>query len=297
MRLSAPLALALLPGAASAHGLLEGHLRLAERLPLLLAALLLGAAWLLYLIGCRRVPAHGREALWLHLAMLVALLAVFGPLDDWAETSTSLHMLQHMLFIIVIAPLWALARPLPQWRAAAGRWLQPLYHGVLRCGRYPLALAVLHGAVIWAWHSPQLYRLALEDPWWHAIEHACFLLSAWLLWWSCLRANPRQVPQALMAILLTLMHTGLLGALLTFGNRPFYGESRELADQQLAGLLMWVPGGLVYLAGAAWITWRWLTRIWRRHGAARQLGEEGRGTAYPAAAQVADTQGRRDPSC
>jgi putative membrane protein len=56
----------------------------------------------------------------------------------------------------------------------------------------------------------------------------------------------------------------LLGALLTFGNTPFYGESRDLADQQLAGLLMWVPGSLVYLAAAGWITWRWLSRVWRK---------------------------------
>lgn len=253
---------ALLPGTAAAHGLFDGHLE--DRLPVLFSALLLGAAWLLYIIGCRRAKPHGLEPMWMHLAMVITVLAVFGPIDDWAETSTTLHMLQHMLFMIVIAPLWALARPLPQWRAAAGSWLQPLYNGVLRSGRHPVPLALLHGAVIWIWHTPSLYMLALENTWWHVVEHACFLFSAWLFWWSCLRATPSRIPHALMAILLTLMHTGLLGALLTFGNTPFYGESRDLADQQLAGLLMWVPGSLVYLAAAGWITWRWLTRVWRR---------------------------------
>ena len=77
------------------------------------------------------------------------------------------------------------------------------------------ALALLHGAVIWIWHTPKLYVLALDNLWWHAFEHACFLFTGWLFWWSVLRANPKQVPQALMAVLLTLMHTGLLGALLT----------------------------------------------------------------------------------
>lgn len=258
------LALLLLPGTAAAHGLLDGHLHLNERVPLLLSALLLGAAWLLYILGCRKVRPHGREAWWMHLAMVLTVLAVFGPIDDWAETSTSLHMVQHMLFMIVIAPLWALARPLPQWRAVLGGWMAPVSNAILRSGRYPVALAMLHGSTIWVWHTPSLYMLALDNTWWHAIEHACFLFSAWLFWWSCLRANPRQVPHALMAILLTLMHTGLLGALLTFGNTTFYGESRDLADQQLAGLLMWVPGSLVYLAAAGWISWRWLTRIWRR---------------------------------
>ena len=68
--------------------------------------------------------------------------------------------------------------------------------------------------MIWIWHTPKLYVLALDNLWWHAFEHACFLFTGWLFWWSALRANPKQVPQALMAVLLTLMHTGLLGALL-----------------------------------------------------------------------------------
>ena len=99
-----------------------------------------------------------------------------------------------------------------------------------------------------------------------------FLFTGWLFWWSVLRANPKQVPQALMAVLLTLMHTGLLGALLTFGTVSFYGEGRSVDDQQLAGLIMWVPGGLIYLIGGGWIAWRWLTRMWRRQqtGAARE---------------------------
>lgn len=118
--------------------------------------------------------------------------------------------------------------------------------------------------MIWIWHTPKLYVLALDNLWWHAFEHACFLFTGWLFWWSALRANPKQVPQALMAVLLTLMHTGLLGALLTFGSVSFYGEGRSVEDQQLAGLIMWVPGGLIYLIGGGWIAWRWLTRMWRR---------------------------------
>ena len=267
MRVTTTICLLLSAQTAQAHGLLDSHL--AERLPLLLSVLLLGTAWVLYGLGARRVRPHGLEALWLHLAMLIAVLAVFGPLDDWAETSTSWHMFQHMLFMLVVAPLWALARPLPQWRAVCGPLLQPLWRGVLRVGRYPMPLAMLHGALIWIWHSPSLYILALENLWWHMLEHASFLFSAWLFWWACLRAPPRQVPQALLAILLTLMHTGLLGALLTFGNSSFYGAERDLADQQLAGLLMWVPGGLVYLAAAGWITWRWLARSWRHQQGAQ----------------------------
>ncbi|MFC3609642.1 cytochrome c oxidase assembly protein [Stutzerimonas tarimensis] len=262
MRSLLALPLLVLAEPALAHGLFDAHLM--ERLPLLITAAILGSAWLLYLIGARRVPPRRAESACFHIAMLLAVFSIFGPLDDWAEVSTSLHMTQHMLFIIVIAPLWALARPLPQWRSVTGDIARPLWTAILRSGRYPTALAVLHGAIIWIWHTPQLYILALENLWWHAFEHACFLFTAWLFWWSVLHANPRQVPQALMAVLLTMIHTGLLGALLTFGTTPFYGESRDLADQQLAGLIMWVPGGVLYLIGGGWITWRWLARMWRR---------------------------------
>ena len=177
IRFSPTLALAaiLTPAPAHAHGLFDAHIL--ERAPLLLTAILVAAAWLLYVLGARKVPPRRSEALCFHSAMLLVVLAVFGPIDDWAENSTSWHMTQHMLFIIVIAPLWALARPLPQWRGITGRFAQPVWTGILRAGRYPTLLALLHGAIIWIWHTPKLYVLALDNLWWHAFEHACFLFT------------------------------------------------------------------------------------------------------------------------
>lgn len=257
--------LLLAPGAAAAHSVFEVG-ALAERLPVLLGALALVGVWGVYVLGARRRPPPPARAGCFHAALAITAVAVFGPLDDAAQTSTSWHMLQHMLFMVVIAPLAALAHPLPQFEAAGGRawrswraW-RAVWPALLRLGRAPLPWAVLHGAVIWLWHTPRLYRLALEQPGWHLVEHAAFLLSAGLFWWSALWAGARQRPQALLALLLTLMHTGLLGALLAFGRVSFYGAERSLAEQQLAGLIMWVPGGLAYLAGAGVIAWRWLGR-------------------------------------
>lgn len=230
------------------------------RLPVILAALAMGAAWGLYEAGAGRLPARPGRVACFRAAMGVGALAVFGPFDAWAETGTAMHMVQHMLFMVVAAPLLALASPLPQWRAATGKWLGAAWRLLLAAGRHPLGLALVHGTVIWVWHAPRLYRLALDNPWWHAVEHASFLLSGWLFWWSALHAGRRQLAPALLAVLLTLMHTGLLGALLTFGRVSFYGAGRSLEDQQLAGLIMWVPGGLAYLAGAGWIAWRLLGR-------------------------------------
>lgn len=246
------------PLPARAHGLFDHHL--IERAPLWITALLMLGAWGLYLLGCRRVAPRRLDIVCFHLALLLAVLAIFGPLDDRAETSTAWHMTQHMLFILVIGPLAALARPLPQWRAVLGWRGAWLWQPLLRSARYPGVLTLLHGLVIWIWHVPRLYQLALDNLWWHAIEHACFLLSAWLFWWAVLHAPKPRAPQALLAILLTMLHTGLLGALLTFAPMSLYGDARSLADQQLAGLLMWVPGGVLYLLGAGWAAWRWLGR-------------------------------------
>nr|WP_196806550.1 cytochrome c oxidase assembly protein [Methylobacter luteus] len=106
-------------GPAQAHGLIEETSR--ARLPVIFSGLLLVALWLIYCIGARRVrPTAGR---WLafHGAGLVAALITFGPLAPWLGSGSAAHMIQHLLIMAVIAPFYALARPLPQWLAAMGR--------------------------------------------------------------------------------------------------------------------------------------------------------------------------------
>ncbi len=233
-----------------------------------LTGVLLGSVWLGYSLGLRRVRASGRHILAFQAATLVTALAIFGPLDEQAETSTAAHMVQHMLMMVVIAPLWVIARPLPQWHALAPRLVTGTFRPLFWCVRYPLLSAAIHGAFIWFWHLPRFYVLALENPWWHAVEHLCFIVSGGIFWWSVLRAQRQSAPRAVLALLFTLMHTGFLGALLTFANRSLYGADRLLADQQLAGLLMWVIGGFPYLIAAAWIGWTWFSRVTRRTRAA-----------------------------
>lgn len=231
------------------------------RLPLLLGALLLFVMWVGYCLGARRATPTLNRLLTFQAATLIAMFTVFGPLDELAESSTAMHMIQHMLMMTVIPVLWVLARPLPQWTAAGGRRIVRLWTLLLRIARRPMLAACIHGAVVWFWHSPKPYVLALENAWWHAAEHAGFLLSAGLLWWSVLHCNQRTAPHAFLALLFTLMHTGLLGALLTFANSSLYGADRELQSQQLAGLIMWVLGGIPYFAAAAWCGLRWFRQI------------------------------------
>lgn len=259
LALVAGLVAGLAPALAHAHTGPPPGGSLADAAPLWLARGVYAVAWLAYVAGAvRQRPPWPRQGAF-HAAMLVAGLALFGPLDDLAQTSTALHMVQHMLLLVVVAPLAVLARPLAQWRAVAGRATDRGWRAVLRLGRQPMACALLQAAAIWLWHVPVFYMAAVEHTGWHVLEHACFLFGGWLFWWSVLRPGRSGAPQAALALLFTVMHTGLLGALLTFARAPLYGgESRELADQQLAGLVMWIPAGTFYLLATAWAGYRWL---------------------------------------
>ena len=225
---------------------------------------LLGLLWASYLLGARRVTPRRLEAGLFHATALLCVLTLVGPLDDWAKSGTAAHMTQHMLVIGVIAPLWVLSRPLPQLVAASRALTGMLWRPVLVLVRHPLVCAWIHAAAIWFWHAPRFYMAAVENPWWHLLAHAAFLVTAGLFWWSVLRATSRRAPWALLAVLFTLMHTGFLGAILSFAGRPLYREAQDLADQQLAGLIMWVPGMIPYLLAAAWVGYRWWQHMQRR---------------------------------
>lgn len=276
MSLSAALILLLAAPPALAHTPFAADLLPWDRVPLLIGAVAMATGWLRYCRGARRVAPRPGAAACFHAGMVVAAFSAFGPLDDWAETDAAWHMVQHMAFMVVVAPLWAFAAPLPQWRAAGAELLRPLWRHLARVAAHPRAAALLHGVTIWLWHMPALYVLALESPWWHAVEHVAFLFTAWLFWWAVLRASPRDLGAALLAVGVTLMHTGLLGALLTFATQSFYGAGRSVEAQQLAGLIMWVPGSLFYLAAGGWLVWRRFARTAEATAAVSPQAGEGR---------------------
>lgn len=230
-----------------------------EQAPVWITQVLFLSVWCTYAVGAvRKRPPFGPR-LAFHGALLIAGLSLFGPLDEWSESSAAWHMVQHMLLMVVVAPLLVLARPLPQWRAVLGARADTAWRTLHRLSRRPMTCAMLHAVAIWFWHLPGPYIVALASPLWHVIEHACFLLSGWLFWWSVLRPGRADTLAAAGALLFTVMHTGMLGALLVFAHVPLYSEAQSaMADQQMAGLVMWVPGGLVYLLVAVWAGSRWL---------------------------------------
>lgn len=187
----------------------------------------------------------------LGLAGATLFLALVWPLGELAHESLAAHMAQHMLLIGVAAPLLALSRA-----------SLPVLRGVKALGlllRTPPGIAfALHGAAIWAGHAPAVIERALEHGWVHAAEHAAFLGTGTLFWWSLLRPGPAGAGAAALWTLGTLVHTGLLGALITFSPRLVY-QAGSLEEQQLAGLVMWIPGSVAYLAAglafaSAWIS-------------------------------------------
>lgn len=205
-------------------------------------------------------------------------IALLSPLDALGETLFSAHMVQHLLLMMLAPPLLVLGMPhvaaawlLPPRRLTwlrqrhATRGLLAVWHGATT---WPFALGS-STAALWLWHAPRLYTLALERPWVHALEHLSFIATAILLWWRILLPrHERRSAYAIGVLLLlaTSMESGALGAVLAFAREPWFPIQAAgarawgitpLEDQQLAGLIMWVPGGLFYIAaaGALFATW------------------------------------------
>jgi putative membrane protein len=251
----------------------------------LVVGLLLVACWG-YGRGVRRLWA--RAGLWrgigrwhvllFALGQTVVVIALVSPLDRLGGTLLSAHMAQHGV-LVTAAPLllllgkpgvafaWALPTGWSRQNLAAVAW-RPLAKAGLRLSR-PFPAATLHGLALWIWHAPGLFDAAVEREWLHTLEHASFFGTALLFWRAVLGARSgERVGFALAAAFVTLMHGGLLGGLITMARRPLYGwyEGRTepwgltaLDDQQLAGLLMWVPMGLVYFGACLGLAARLIT--------------------------------------
>jgi cytochrome c oxidase assembly factor CtaG len=219
--------------------------------------------------GIRKLEASRFTLGWIMLA-----LALLSPIDGVAERSFGVHMIQHELLMVVAAPLLVLGRPLEAWAwafpPALKRSLAGLTHAPgLRLAwdwiTEPAGAWTFHALALWAWHLPLLFAAALASQTLHVLQHACFFGSALAFWWSVFGRAGREPDGASIASLFTTMlHTGLLGALLTFAPSAWYASQpaflglTPLEDQQLGGLVMWVPGSLAYLVAGLAIVARWL---------------------------------------
>lgn len=224
-----------------------------------LTVFLLVASALGYALGLRRLWQKAGTGRGITLAnaagfaagWAVVALALLSPLHHAAERLVWAHMVQHELLMVVAAPLLVLGRPLE-----AFGWVVPFR--VPRILSDPTFAWGLHAVALWAWHVPFLFEAAVRHPWVHLAQHAGFFLPAAIFWWTVLAPGTRALP-AVLSLFTTMMHTGALGALMTFSRAPWYAGF-GLEDQQLAGLVMWVPAGLAYPLGALWLLSRSLRR-------------------------------------
>jgi putative membrane protein len=208
---------------------------------------LLAIALVLYGLGLRNLWRKGgigrgisiRHALYFFLGWLVVALALWSPLHHYAERLLWVHMVQHEALMVIAAPLLVLGRPLEAWSWALRRGAR-----IPHFFSDPLFAWGLHAASVWLWHAPAFFEAAVASEWLHLAQHAGFFLPAALFWWAVLGRDARPLA-ALLALFTTMLHTGALGALMTFARAPWYA-GYTLEDQQLAGLVMWVPAGLAY---------------------------------------------------
>lgn len=254
-----------------------------------LVTLPLAAMAALHAIGAWRLGARGARgggiagacfwAGWTALAV-----ALVSPLHWLGERLFVAHMVEHQLLMSLAAPLLVLGRPMaPMLWGLPARWRRPTAALVRRtaAGRAWMALTrpgtatLVHGLALWAWHVPVLFEAALASPRLHWLQHLTFLVTALLFWWAMLRRRDRGYGIAVLCLLITAIHSGMLGALLAGAQGVVYpGQAASTSewglepidDQALAGLVMWVPGGLVYAAAALAFAGVWISRAGRSAG-------------------------------
>lgn len=250
-------------------------------LAILLTLLLYFRGWLV-LRRASLAPLTARNLVAFLAAMLSLWIAIGSPLAAFDESSLTVHMIQHILLMLVVPPLFLLGAPvlpllhgLPQpfVRSVLGpafRWppLQALGRGLT----HPLICWILAAVALIAWHVPSLFDLALRSDAWHDAEHVCFLFSSILFWWPVVQPFPSEprwprwsVP---LYLFLGMFPGSALAAFLTFSDRvlyPYYLQTQPvfsitpLQDQILAGALMWVLGFLACFFPAVFLTVRLLS--------------------------------------
>ncbi len=229
----------------------------------------------LYALGLSRAwTAAGRGRLvrtsqaWLFAGGVVALaLALLPPLEGRTDHSLTAHMIQHVLLLVVAAPLLALGAPLPtllwalpeQWRPrATAAWRRLLRSHSVHWPAWAGGALVVESLVMAAWHLPVAYRAALHHDGLHVVEHATFVGTACLFAWAVGVGSARRHGSAVAVVFLAALPGSALGAALTLASRPWYAEYRSLADQQMAGVVMWAFAGVAYVVAAACLFGVWL---------------------------------------
>jgi cytochrome c oxidase assembly factor CtaG len=240
-------------------------------------SLVLGTTTLLYIIGWWRLRRKGRGQLatgWRlasYLGGIFALvLALLSPIDTFQSLLFFMHMVQHLLLSMIAPPLLWLASPLPisLWGLPKALRLsmalllgrQAIFRRALRAATPPFIVWMLYVATLWGWHDPAAYNAALRIEWLHDVEHLSFFGTSMLFWWHVTNAAPRihgHFPRfsRVLYVLLAFFQNFGPSIVITMAPEPIYTHYTEvprlwgisaLEDQRIGGLIMWIPGGMMY---------------------------------------------------
>ena len=250
--------------------------------PLVVGVLLASAAgWLLLVRRIGRLHPDRPVSGWRTAAFMAGLatiaVALLSGVERYDTTLFSVHMVQHLLLMLLAAPLLALAAPVTQLLRAASpgvrrRWLLPVLHSTFAGAvGHPVVAWLTFTLVLWGTHFSPLFDVALEDRGIHQVEHAVYLVAALLFWWPLVAADPVRnrptYPVRALYALLQMPLNSFLGMAIVFAAEPLYPHyatlgspygSTPLADQQLAGGIMWLVGDVVFIAAVLAVVAAWM---------------------------------------
>jgi putative membrane protein len=243
--------------------------------------LTLGLAAVVHLVGRSRLKRRGSGRLvapWRSAAYLGGLavlwIALMSPIDVLSGQFFFMHMVQHLLLVMIAAPLLWLADPMPimiwglpsSLRLEVGRWLQPgsTFRRIVRSLTTPGLVWLYFVTALAGWHEPRAYTLALENDLVHDLEHITFFGTAMLFWWHVIGSAPhihRRLSRGMRIgyVLSVVPVNALIGISISFASQPLYpyyttvsrvGDMTVLHDQMLSGVIMWIPGSMMYIIAA-----------------------------------------------
>jgi cytochrome c oxidase assembly factor CtaG len=318
--------LAAIPGVVLAHGAVPpdapslGGILLAWHFEPLVAGGLLVAAlgwlWILRRVA-RRHPGNGvpvARSVAFFGGLAAIAVALTSGIERYDTTLFSIHMVQHLLLMLVAAPLLVLAAPVTQLLRAASpevrqRRIVPVLHStVVGALGHPVVTWLTFTLVVWLTHFSPLFDDALEDRGIHELEHGAYLAASLLFWWPVIAADPARrrlpYPMRVLYLLLQLPVNSFLGMAILFADGPLYPHYATLgspygitalADQQLAGGLMWLAGDVVFIGAILLVVGAWMRHEERDAPAAERRADAQRAALAERAAELARAraEGRR----
>ena len=212
-----------------------------------------------------------RQQIAFFAGLVVIFLSLNGPLHDLSDTYLfSAHMVQHLLLSLAVPPLLLVGTP--------GWMLRPFLANakiaaVARAVTRPTRCFIIFNVVIAAWHLPPLYNTAMAHHPIHIVQHLTFLVASVLMWWPFLSPLPELprlsypgqmlycflmvIPMSIVAIYIAMADHVLYPA---YSIAPRVWDITPLSDQQIGGLIMWVPGGLLFYVVMTFVFFKWAGR-------------------------------------